>query len=168
MNRDEITNEELEQAGDIEQAPVEEVVEEVPQIDERDAKIAELTQDLQRTRADFENYRRQSEMQKEQYGNVVKFTTVKKILPLIDDIDRAILANPDTLAPLAKNLEKTLKSINLTKINAEAGAEFNPDLHEAISVEGDGDEEKVAECLRPGYYYDGEVIRTAMVKVKKD
>ena len=126
-----------------------------------------MTNDLQRTRADFENYRRQVEVQKEQHANFAKYATIKKILPLFDDIDRAIVANPDTLAPLAKNIEKTLKSVGLTKIESEPGTDFNPDLHEAISVEGDGDVEKVSESLRTGYYYENEVIRPAMVKVAK-
>ena len=135
--------------------------------DQQDEKINELINDLQRTRADFENFRRQTELQKTQYGNVVKFTTVKKMLPLLDDIERAIAANPDTLSPLTKSLEKTVKDLGLSKIPSEAGVEFNPDLHDAVMVEGDGDTELVAETLRSGYYYDGEVLRPTMVKVVK-
>lgn len=135
--------------------------------DEQDAKISELTNDLQRTRADFENFRRQTELQKEQYGNVVKFATVNKVLPLIDDIERAIAANPDTLQPLQKNLEKTIINLGLTKIEAEPGTTFNPDLHDAVMVEGDGEEEVIAEALRTGYYYEGQVLRPTMVKVSK-
>lgn len=135
--------------------------------DEQDAKLAELTNDLQRTRADFENFRRQTEIQKEQYGNVVKYTTVKKVLPLLDDMERAIAANPDTLSPLAKNLEKTIASLGLTKIEADPGLVFNPELHDAVMVEGDGDNEVIAEPLRTGYYYEGEVLRPTMVKVSK-
>lgn len=135
--------------------------------DAQDAKIAELIADLQRTRADFENFRRQVDVQKEQYGNAVKYATVKKLLPLLDDMDRAIAANPDTLGPLEKSLAKTVKELGLTKIPAEAGTAFNPDLHDAVMVEGDGDEELIAEVLRPGYYFGQVVIRAAMVKVKK-
>ena len=135
--------------------------------DEQDAKIAELTNDLQRTRADFENFRRQTDIQKEQYGNVVKVTTVNKVLPLIDDIERAIAANPDTLQPLQKNLEKTIINLGLTKIESEPGTAFNPDLHEAVMVDGDGEEEVIAETLRTGYYYEGQVLRPTMVKVSK-
>ena len=147
--------------------------------DEQNAKIAELTNDLQRTRADFENFRRQTDIQKEQYGNVVKFTTVNKGLPLIDDSERAIAANPDTLQPLQKNLEKTIINLGLTKIEktiinlgltkieSEPGTAFNPDLHEAVMVDGDGEEEVIAETLRTGYYYEGQVLRPTMVKVSK-
>ena len=149
---------------------VEETVAEEAQaevVDERDAKIEELTNDLQRTRADFENYRRQVELQRGQYGELMAEATVKKFLPLLDDIDRAVAAQPEVMAPLAKNIEKTLKNLNLEKLSPEAGEEFNPDLHNAVMVEGDGDEETIAEVLQAGYKYDGEVIRTAMVKVAK-
>lgn len=135
--------------------------------DTQDEKIAELVNDLQRTRADFENFRRQTEVQKEQYGNAVKFATVKKLLPILDDIDRAIAANPDSLGPLEKNLAKSIKELGLSKIPAAPGAVFNPDLHDAVMVEGEGDEEVIGEVLRPGYYFDKIVIRPTMVKVTK-
>ncbi len=134
--------------------------------DESAAKIAELTNDLQRTRADFENYRRQVEQQKLQYGNVVKNTTIMKFLPLLDDLDRAIAAN-EALRPLAKNLEKTLKELKLERVESAAGTPFNPDLHEAVMVDGDGEKELIAETLRAGYRYEGELIRPAMVKVTR-
>lgn len=134
--------------------------------DESAAKIAELTNDLQRTRADFENYRRQVEQQKLQYGNVVKNTTIMKFLPLLDDLDRAIAAN-EALQPLAKNLDKTLKELKLERVESAAGTPFNPDLHEAVMVEGDGEKELIAETLRAGYRYEGELIRPAMVKVTR-
>lgn len=138
-----------------------------PVDEQQDAKIAELINDLQRTRADFENFRRQNDIQREQDRNYAKLDTVKKILPLIDDFERAIQAQPKALSPLSKNFEKTLKSIGLQKIDSAIGTEFNPDLHEAISVDGDGDKETIAETLRAGYYYGDEVLRTAMVRVSK-
>lgn len=138
-----------------------------PVDEQQDAKIAELINDLQRTRADFENFRRQNDIQREQDRNYAKLDTIKKILPLIDDFERAIQAQPKALSPLSKNFEKTLKSIGLQKIDSAIGTEFNPDLHEAISVDGDGDKETIAETLRAGYYYGDEVLRTAMVRVSK-
>ena len=134
--------------------------------DESAEKIAELTNDLQRTRADFENFRKQIEIQKENERNATKLATVYKILPLLDDIDRAI-SSYEELKPLEKSLEKTLKELGLSKIDSREGVEFNPDLHNAVMVEGDGEKEVIAETLRPGYYYGTEVLREAMVKVKK-
>lgn len=132
-----------------------------------EAALAELTNDLQRTRADFENFRKQVEVQKSQAMAAAKYATVVKFLPLVDDFSRAIDAYPEQLAPLRKNLDKTLQSLGLTMIDSAPDTEFNPDLHEAISVEDDeGETEVIAETLRPGYMYDGAVIRAAMVKVR--
>ena len=133
---------------------------------EVEKQIAELTNDLQRTRADFENFRKQVEVQKENAKKMAQLATVYKILPLLDDLDRAIGSYKE-LTPLAKSLEKTLKELKLVKIASGEGTEFNPDLHDAVMVEGDGEKEIIAETLRPGYYYEGEILRPAMVKKKK-
>ena len=133
-----------------------------------EAEKLELINDLQRTRADFENFRKQVELQKEQAKKLASDATIMKLLPLIDDMNRAISANPETLAPVAKTLEKTCESLGLKKIDTREGTEFNPDLHDAISMdESDGEKEVIAEELRPGYLYNGEVLRAAMVRVKR-
>lgn len=133
-----------------------------------DAAIAELTNDLQRTRADFENFRKQVEIQKSQAMSAAKYATVVKFLPLVDDFERALQTYPEQLAPLQKSFDKTLKTLGLAQIDSAPGVEFNPDFHEAISVEDEGGEtEVISETLRPGYIYDGAVIRAAMVKVKR-
>lgn len=134
--------------------------------DAKSNPIKELTDDLQRTRADFENFRKQVEAQKEIVKNTTKLATVYKILTLLDDLDRAINTYEE-LAPLQKSLENTLKELNLQKIDTKEGAEFNPDLCEAVMAEGEGEQEIIAATLRPGYYYENEVLRPAMVKVKR-
>ncbi|MBQ8992009.1 nucleotide exchange factor GrpE, partial [Candidatus Saccharibacteria bacterium] len=88
-----------------------------------DEKIAELTNDLQRTRADFENYRKQMDSQKASAINLARLDTIRTFLPLLDDIDRAIVSTP-ALKPLEKSLEKTIKDLGLEKIAAKAGDEF--------------------------------------------
>ena len=135
------------------------------------AKLArqnsELIGDLQRTRADFENFRKQVELQREQAKTIAKHATISKVLPLIDDMSRAIKAHPDLLAPVQKTLDKTLKALNLAPIDSNPGTVFNPEFHNAITMEdGDGDKEVIAEELIPGYLYEGEVLRAAMVRVK--
>lgn len=133
---------------------------------EIEKQVNELTNDLQRTRADFENFRKQVEVQKENVKKTTQLATVYKMLPLLDDLDRAIGSYTE-LKPLEKSLEKTLKDLNLAKIVSSEGVEFDPDLHDAVMVEGDGEKEVIGETLRSGYYYEGEVLRPAMVKVKK-
>lgn len=141
---------------------------EVSETSQSDASaiVQELTQDLQRTRADFENFRKQVDSQRTQAMQLAKSATVEKFLPLIDDFSRAITAYPEQLQPLEKNLQKLLQSLGLQAIESAPGTEFNPDLHEAISVEdGNGETEVILETLRPGYTYNGSVLRAAMVKV---
>lgn len=127
-------------------------------------KITELTNDLQRTRADFENFRKNVEKDRENAKKLATESTILKFLPLLDDLDRAIAVNAE-LKPLAKNFEKSLKSLGLEKIETKPGTEFNPELHDAVMSEGDGNKETVAATLRPGYFYEGKVLRPAMVKV---
>ncbi len=138
---------------------------EAPKPDEHDVKIAELTNDLQRTRADFENYRKNVEKDRDSARKLAKFATVEKFLPLLDDLERAIATYPE-LSPLAKNFDKSITSLGLTRIETAPGTEFNPEFHEAVMSEGEGEKETIAETLRPGYLYEGEVLRPAMVKIK--
>ena len=138
-----------------------------PELEKLAQQNAELIGDLQRTRADFENFRKQVDLQREQAKNLVKHATVSKFLPLIDDMSRAIKAHPDLLAPVQKTLDKTLKSLNLSIIDSSVGTNFNPEFHNAISMEDDeSGKEVIAEELIPGYLYEGQVLRAAMVRVK--
>ena len=138
-----------------------------PELQRLAQQNAELIGDLQRTRADFENFRKQVDLQREQAKNLAKHATVSKFLPLIDDMSRAMKAHPDLLAPVQKTLDKTLKSLNLSVIDASAGTTFNPEFHNAISMEDDeSGKEVIAEELIPGYLYEGQVLRAAMVRVK--
>ena len=131
-------------------------------------EAADLLNDLQRTRADLENFRKCSEKQKEHAMKIEREKTVLKFLPLIDNFERALSSYPDQLGVLEKTFNETLAKLNLTKINSEVGTEFNPEIHNAVLFEeGEGDDEVIVETLTTGYYYDGSVIRAAMVKVQR-
>lgn len=145
---------------------------------ELESRIAELTADLQRTRADFENYRKRVEAEKTAARDSGKAGAILKLLPIIDTIERAVVYMPDDLkdhkwaqgiSGLVKNLEKALEGLDLKRIDAKEGVEFNPDLHEAIQFdeEAEGETEVVAEELQAGYTLGGTPIRHAMVKVTK-
>lgn len=145
---------------------------------EFERKLDELTADLQRTRADFENYRKRSELEKTSARDSGRTMAILKLLPVIDNIERAVTYTPAELkdntwakgiAGLVKNLEKSLESLNLKRIEAKPGTEFNPELHEAIQLDEDatGDKEIIAEELQAGYTLAGRPIRHAMVKVTR-
>jgi len=147
--------------------------------EELEQKNSELLADLQRVRADFENYRKRSEQEKEMARASGKVQAISKLLPVIDNIERAIAHTPAELqenkwaqgvANLVKNLEKSLESLNLTRINAAKGSRFDPELHEAIQFDedADGEHEVIAEELQAGYKLGRDVIRHSMVKVTKE
>lgn len=144
----------------------------------QDADIAELTTDIQRLRADFENYRKRSDVEKQQARNSGKAVTIMQLLPVIDTIERAVAHQPAELAgnkwadgvmALPKQLVKQLDSLGVKRIDARAGVDFNPDMHEAVQFDEDseGDKEVIAEELQAGYLLDGNPIRHAMVKVTR-
>jgi molecular chaperone GrpE len=141
-------------------------------------QIDELTADLQRTRADFENYRKRVELEKTAAREAGQASAILKLLPVIDNIERSITYIPEELkdnkwaqgvASLVKNLEKALESLNLKRIDASKGVEFNPDFHEAIQFDEEavGDKEVIAEELQAGYLLGGRPVRHAMVKVTR-
>ncbi|MBC7746546.1 nucleotide exchange factor GrpE [Pedobacter sp.] len=149
-----------------------------PQTDEHLLnKMDELTLDLQRTRADFENYRKRVVVEKDQAKASGKTQAILKLLPVIDNIERSIVYMPEELkdnewamsvAGLVKNLERALEDLDLHRIEATPGTIFDPEIHEAIAIDdGEGDQEVIAEELQSGYCLGDSVIRPSMVKVSR-
>lgn len=145
-------------------------------IKQLESRIEELTADLQRVQADYINFKRRAEEDKQRSIRFGRESAVMALLSSFDDVERALANVPKHLAKddwalgvksVAKRLEDGLKAIGVERIDAK-GKEFDPELHEAISIEdGDGKKEIVDEILQPGYKMDGEVIRHAMVKVRR-
>lgn len=146
--------------------------------DKTSQQLEELTLDLQRTRADFENYRKRVEQEKMMARDSGQASAILKLLPVIDNIERAISHMPNDLAEnqwaqgvagLVKNLDKSLETLHISRIEAKPGTAFNPELHEAIQFdeEAEGEHEVVAEELQAGYLLSGKPIRHAMVKVTR-
>lgn len=140
-------------------------------------QVAELTDALQRERADAVNLRRRHDEQMAAVKDLVKISVVEELLPVIDNFERSLqhvskdMENNDFVKGVqgvVKQFEQTLKSLGIQKIKT-VGEAFNPALHEAVGMEdGDGDHEVVVEEMQPGYMLGDQVIRHAMVKVKKE
>jgi molecular chaperone GrpE len=146
--------------------------------EELEQQLAEITSDLQRVHADFQNYQRRVEEEKNRAREATKVATVLKLLPVIDTIERAIAHVPAELADnawaqgivsLEKSLKKSLTGMGVARIVAAPGTPFNPEVHEAIQVddEAEGEHEVVAEELQAGYLLDGSPVRSSMVKVTR-
>ena len=138
--------------------------------------IQELTDDIKRIQAEYINYKRRSEEEKQRAVALGKEQAVSVLLPIIDNLERAIVHQPQDIADHAwvkgvagveKQLNSQLQGIGLVKIGA-VGDEFNPDLHDAVSMqEGDGEKEVITTVLQSGFMLDGKVVRHAMVQVGK-
>lgn len=146
--------------------------------EELEQQLGELVQDLQRTRADFENYRKRVEQEKTQAREAGQASAILKLLPIIDNIERAISHAPKDIEDnpwvqgvmnLTKQLNKSLEALSLKRIEAAPGALFNPEFHEAIQFDeaAEGENEVIAEELQAGYTLNGTPIRHAMVKVTR-
>lgn len=151
-----------------------EVTEEVQVLQQQ---IVDLTEALQRERADVINVRRQHD---EQIGNLkkhVKIQVIEELLPVIDNFERALKHVPADLKDNAyvkgvqgvvKQFESTLQQMGVERIKT-VGEVFDPTVHEAVSMdEGEGTVEVVFEELQPGYRLNETVIRHAMVKVRME
>ena len=138
-------------------------------------QIEELTNALQRERADAENLRRRHQAEIASLRQSVKAHVIEDLLPIIDNFERALKHVPENLADndyikgvqgVVKQFEKTLSDMDVERIKT-VGEPFDPELHEAVSMEeGDGDQEIVSEELQSGYKVGDTVIRHAMVRVK--
>ncbi|MEE4023597.1 nucleotide exchange factor GrpE [Gordonia sp. PKS22-38] len=138
---------------------------EIPDV--ADERVAELTADLQRERAQFANFRRRAAEEKQGSVTYGKQLLIDKLLPVLDDLDRArehgdLDAGP--LRSVADKLAGALSAEGLTKFG-EPGDVFDPELHEAVQHEGDGAEPVIGAVYRTGYRLGDKVIRHAMVTV---
>ena len=127
---------------------------------------------LMRTAAEFDNYKRRTERERISVAQYAKAEQAKKLLPILDNIDRAKNADRDTpdyvkgIEMIVKQFEGLADQLELEVIG-EPGDPFDPNLHEAVMhVEDESyNENVIVEVLQKGYRLGDTVIRAAMVKV---
>lgn len=145
------------------------------EIEKLSQQVEQLTQDVQRERADFANYRRRAENEKQLAKEAAKADLLADMLPVIDDLERALSHQPKELdgdpwvqgvGKVHEQLQQTLSKLGIDKIVAE-GATFDPNLHDAVGYEGESEDEEevVVEELRAGYMLGENVLRPSMVRV---
>lgn len=139
-----------------------------------EAKSAENLDGWQRTLAEFQNYKKRIEREREADQAARKGDLLRKVLPILDDLQRALQNRPtqdawtDGIELIERKLEAILEAEGLTRIEAE-GALFDPNFHEAISNEPvDGAESgRIVGVVQNGYMLGDRVIRPAQVRVAK-
>ena len=155
---------------EVEEAPAEEI--EINELEEAQKKADELNDRLLRTMAEYDNYRKRTQKEKESiYPDAISFA-VQTILPVIDNFEIALKSEctdenfKKGMEMIFNQMTESLKSLNVTEINPE-GKPFDPEEHNAVMhVDDDTVEDNtVVEVLRKGYKLGDRVIRFAMVKV---
>ena len=143
--------------------------------DKKDIAIADLTDRLKRSMAEFDNFRKRSEKEKATMFDMGARSIAEKILPVVDNFERAMVAAPkegdgkafaEGIAMIYNQLKKTLEDLGVKPIDC-VGQAFDPNFHNAVMhIEDESlGENVVAEELLKGYMYKDSVLRHSMVKV---
>jgi molecular chaperone GrpE len=135
---------------------------------EVEAKVAELTGDLQRVHAEYANYRRRVDRDRELVKDNAVGGVLAELVPVVDDIDRARQHGEleGAFRTVGEALETIVTRLGLEKYGDE-GEAFDPTVHEALTTESRDDvtEPTVVSVYQPGYRYAGRVLRPARVAV---
>jgi molecular chaperone GrpE len=139
---------------------------------ETESQASEFKDGWLRSQAEFQNYKKRVERDNELMYASMKGDIIKKVLPVLDDIERALQNRPEDNAwangieLIARKLQNILDSEGVKKIEAE-GAAFDPNFHEAISHEASEEVESghVIAVVQNGYMLGERVLRPALVRV---
>lgn len=152
--------------------PQVDVAELMKKLEEAEAKVAEHRDGWQRAQAEFVNYKNRIQRDQEMSRANMKSDILQKILPMLDDLELALQNRPvdeawaSGIELIARKFQSVLESEGVKRIEAE-GQPFDPNFHEAISHEPNGDvpSEHIIAVVRNGYTLGERVIRPALVRV---
>jgi len=142
------------------------------QLEESEASVSEFKDSWMRSQAEFQNYKKRVERDNDMMRASMKGDIVKRILPVLDDLERALQNRPadeswaNGIELIVRKFQTTLESEGVKRIEAE-GKEFDPNFHEAISNEPNDEVESghVIAIVQNGYMLGERVIRPALVRV---
>ena len=128
-----------------------------------------IKDDYLRLAADFENFKKRNEKEKESASFNFVALFVNRLFPLIDNFEIAIKQdnNPKEIESLYKTLQDFMDNLNIVEVPG-VGEAFDPNFHEAVEHSGDGDTQTIEEVLRKGYTLEDKLLRPAMVRVKSE
>ena len=149
-----------------------EEIDESKKIEEDNISLSEyekIKDDYLRLAADFDNYKKRSEKEKESIGTASMAYFVESLFPLVDNFEIAMSQDEvnKEIETFSSLLTSLLESLQVEEVGS-VGDDFDPNIHEAVEHSGEGDTQKVDAVLRIGYLFQGNLIRPAMVKVKSE
>jgi molecular chaperone GrpE len=148
-----------------------------PETSEAERQRDEYRDLLLRQTADFDNFRKRTERERQALKETAAFNFIQELLPLVDNLERALSADPGTegaesyrkgVELIYRELQDILKRRGVKPIEA-LGAEFDPHYHQAVSYEPaeDRNDGEIVEEFRRGYTLGDRLLRPSMVKVAK-
>ncbi|MCX7694563.1 MAG: nucleotide exchange factor GrpE [Caloramator sp.] len=161
-----------EENGDTNDETKEDIISIKNQLDEKTKECNEYLELLKRTKAEFDNYRRRTQKEKETIYDDGFADAIKNILPILDNLERAVLSSEER-TPFYEGVEMTLKLFKdtLSKLGIEEipalNEKFDPNFHNAVMhIEDETLEENIiVEVFQKGYKYKEKILRYSMVKV---
>lgn len=143
-----------------------------PEIEKLKGEVEQQKELFMRTAAEFDNFKKRTEREKLRTAEYSKATIVKQLLPILDNADRALAADPSNpdyvkgIEMIVKQLKGLVDGLGLLEL-AEVGDTFDPQIHEAVMHIEDPEkgENEVIAVLQQGYKIGDTVIRPAMVQV---
>ena len=133
------------------------------------SQFEKIKDDYLRLAADFDNYKKRSEKEKESIGTASMAYFVESLFPLVDNFEIALSQDEvnKEIETFSSLLTSLLESLQVEEVGS-VGDDFDPNIHEAVEHSGEGETQKVEAVLRKGYLFQGNLIRPAMVKVKSE
>jgi molecular chaperone GrpE len=160
------------------ESPQDELVALREELEKVKAQAAEYLDGWQRARAELANARKRFEKERGEAGQLSNGLLLRKILPVLDDLDRAIKTVPEDLRQhtwangvslIQRKFQNVLDAEGVKPIQVKPGDPFDPTLHEAITHEEHTDykEGEIIAQVQTGYKFGGEVLRPALVRVAR-
>ena len=133
------------------------------------SQYEKIKDDYLRLAAEFDNYKKRTEKEKESIGTASVAYFINSLFPLIDNFEMAMSQEEVSkeLETFNNLLTSVLEGLQVEEIGT-IGENFDPSIHEAVEHSGEGDTQIVETILRKGYLFQGNLIRPAMVKVKSE
>ncbi len=148
-------------------------------LEEERARAEEYLDQWKRARAEFANFKKRNEKEREELLKFANSVLIARLLPTLDDFERATKTIPNKIHALTwvegiflihRKLQVILEQEGVSEIEAEAGTEFDPTIHEAVVHEESEEykEGQIIDILQKGYKLHDRVVRPTLVKVAKE
>jgi molecular chaperone GrpE len=164
------------QDGTVDELEATEIPDETQSMESLLAERDQLLDQLQRSVAEFQNYRRRQDADRLRLREIATQDVMRSIVPIVDDLQRAIAATPEAergsglgagVEAIERKFMGVLERYGVSQVGA-IGEAFDPAFHEAVATDESGEKSHIVEVYQTGYRQGDVVLRPAMVKVGQE